>query len=293
VFTATTLVLYGVFLGQDIGSSTYSEGPVQVYVGIYVNEIEAFRLKDNQFVADFYIWFRWQGDHVKPNDSFEVANGQINSKTEPYVGTRGEFNYAYQRVVATITQFWDVRRFPLDGHVLSIAIEDRDNEGSKIHYIADTDNSGVDPQVRVPGCSLVSSRAEVLPQIYKSNYGDISLPKNNESAYSRFLFTLPIVRDGWGYFLKLLFGLFIATAIAFLAFWIEPTHFDPRFGLGVGAIFAAVASEYVVGAWLPESSDLAMVDALHILSFFVIFLSLASIMDRSPSYCWSQAAHRL
>jgi len=275
MLAASALAITAILLGQTSPSTDGPSVPVDVHVGLYVNEIEDLRLKDNKFVADFYIWFRWQGDDLHPLDSFEIANGNIDSKSVPYVGMRGDFNYAYVRVVATITEFWDVSRFPLDKQVLSIAIEDRDNEGAKLRFVADSENSGIDPQVRVPGCMIGKPAAEVLPQVYKSNYGDIELEKAKASAYSRFRFSVPIARQGWGYFFKLLFGLFVATAISFLAFWIDPMRGDPRFGLGVGAIFAAVASQYVVSAWLPETSSLAMVDALHVLSFFVIFLSLA------------------
>jgi hypothetical protein len=275
MLAAPMLVLSSFLFGQSSQSEDISKEPTEVFVGLFMVEIEALQLKENHFVADFYIWFRWQGDQVRPIESFEITNGKIESKTDPYIGRRGDFNYAYQRVVATITEFWDVRRFPLDRQTLSIAIEDRDNEGTKLKFIADSVNSGVDPQVRVPGCTLGSPTTVVLPQVYTSNYGDLDLPKGSASAYSQFRFSLPIARQGWGYFVKLLFGLFVATAISFLAFWVDPLRGDPRFGLGVGAIFAAVASQYVVSAWLPESSSLVMVDALHILSFFVIFLSLA------------------
>src|SRR5260370_642110 len=210
MLSMTGLFVWGGLLlpDQDIAAAEPVE-PVVVHVGIYLNGIESLKLRENQFVADFYIWFRWKGDSVKPLESFEVANGRIDSKTDPYVGVRGDENYAYQRVEATITQFWDVTRFPLDRQVLSIAIEDRDSEAREIKYVADAHNSGVDPQTRVPGCFLEACHAVVVPQLYKTNYVDASLPPDTESAYSRFLFSVPIVRSGWGYFLKLLFGLFV------------------------------------------------------------------------------------
>jgi hypothetical protein len=84
-----------------------------------------------------------------------------------------------------------------------------------------------------------------------------------------------VVRPGIGYFFKLFFGVFIAAVIAFLVFFIKPTDLDPRFGLGVGAIFAAVASEYVITSALPDTNVLTLADKLHILAFAFIFLSIA------------------
>ena len=67
----------------------------------------------------------------------------------------------------------------------------------------------------------------------------------------------------------------MATAIAFLALFIRPIDLDPRFGFGVGAIFTAVASEYVVASSLPDSSVLTLAGVMQILAFVFIFLTLA------------------
>lgn len=56
---------------------------------------------------------------------------------------------------------------------------------------------------------------------------------------------------------------------------LEIEYRDPRFGLGVGAIFAAVASEYIVIGSLPDSNVLTLADKLHMVAFGFIFLSLA------------------
>jgi hypothetical protein len=50
---------------------------------------------------------------------------------------------------------------------------------------------------------------------------------------------------------------------------------DPRFNLAVGAIFAAVASEYIVSACLPATHVVTLADALHMLAFGFIFVTIA------------------
>lgn len=249
--------------------------PVDVYVGVYINQVYDVSLKENKFSVDFYVWFRWLGDSVHPIESFEVVNGRIDSKEGVYEDVIKGFNYASCRVNATITKFWEISTFPLDDHVLTLEIEDNENEDFKLRYIPDKENYGINPQVQIPGWKLSGSWGEVIPHAYKTNYGNISLPSNNESVYSRFVFSMQAIRPGFGYFFKLFFGVFVAAMIAFLAFFIKPTDLDPRFGLGVGAIFAAVASEYVIASALPDTHLLTLADKLHILAFAFIFLSLA------------------
>ena len=47
--------------------------PRPIVVGIYVNQIAAIDVKNNTFLADFYMWFRWSGD-VDPSGSMEMVN---------------------------------------------------------------------------------------------------------------------------------------------------------------------------------------------------------------------------
>ncbi len=262
-----------------------------VHVGVYVNQIPAVRLKENEFTVDFWIWFRWQSADLDPISSFELPNGRIDSQSEPYRAELPDgLNYAASRVTATITRFWDVSHFPLDDHTLEIAVEDPNHEEFKVRFVADESNSRIGPDVRVPGWIPRPGRTRVLSRRYQTNYGDTSLPSENESVYSRFEFAVPIERAGYGYFLKLFFGMFVATAIAFTAFFIKPTHLDPRFGLGIGAIFAAVASEYVVTSALPDTNLLTMADTLHLLAFFFIFLSIAESTYSLSLYSSGDAA---
>ncbi len=271
---SVTLIL-SIFQISSLSAQESEAKQAEIYVGIYLNQIYAVSLKDNQFSADFYIWFRWQNENVNPLASFELVNGRIESKDGEYEDTIKGFNYATCRVVATVTKFWDVSRFPLDNHTLTIEIEDSENEEFKLKYIADAENCGRNPEIQVPGWKVANALTEIAPHTYSTNYGDISLPTGSESVYSRFIYSLNIIRPGPGYFLKIFFGVFIAALIAFLSFFIKPTDLDPRFGLGIGAIFAAVASEYVIASSLPDTNILTLADKLHILAFSFIFLSIA------------------
>jgi hypothetical protein len=129
--------------------------------------------------------------------------------------------------------------------------------------------------VQTPGWEVGKATAEVVPHHYATNYGNIDLPAGDKgSVYSQYALSIPLARRGAGYFLKLFFGLFIAVGIAMLAFHIKPTDLDPRFGLPVGSIFAAVGSLYVTSQLLPDTNVITLSDRLHILAFVTIFLSL-------------------
>jgi hypothetical protein len=92
-----------------------------VEVGVYVNRINELSLRDNRFVLDCYVWFRWKDPELKPYDTFSIVDGVIETKSEPDIKQLPEGGwYAYMRVVVKITKFWDLSDFPLDHHELQM-----------------------------------------------------------------------------------------------------------------------------------------------------------------------------
>jgi hypothetical protein len=250
--------------------------PQEVHVGGYVMHIHEINIKENYFIADFYVWFRWKGDELRPYKTFTLVDAREESKTEPDVTPLPDgSNYAYVRIVAKITKFWDLRRYPLDSHDLDINVEEEANEETFLHYVADTDNSGADQrQISMPGWKMVQTSAFSGVGVYRSNFGDTSLPQNQETRYSRFTLRMTLAREGDLVFLKLLFGVWVGAGISFVAFFIPPKRIDPRFGVGVGAIFAAIASEYIVTQSLPDTNAVSLADKLHVVAFAFIFVSI-------------------
>jgi hypothetical protein len=64
------------------------------------------------------------------------------------------------------------------------------------------------------------------------------------------------------------------VAIAFIVFFIRPIHVDPRFGLGVGAFFAAIANNIFAGSSLPPITRFSLISMVNTLGLATIFLTL-------------------
>lgn len=74
--------------------------------------------------------------------------------------------------------------------------------------------------------------------------------------------------------MKLFTGCYVAFFVSFLVFFIKPIHVDPRFGLSIGGLFAAVGNKYVVDSNIPESISLTLVDKIHNITFLYILAAL-------------------
>jgi hypothetical protein len=262
---------------QPTAKTNPSTGVETVYVGAYVTRIFDISLHENHVSFDFYLWFRWKDDRLNPQQTFQFMNGKLDDKQEVQPKHKiGEYNYVLLRLVGTLSKYWDVERFPLDEQVMRLTIEDHVNDANRVRYVADLENSGINPQLRFPGYELSHDLKgnTSKPIARETNYGDISLPTGMKMAYPQFRYDLYAHRVGFGYFWKLFTGLFVATLISFLAFFIKVTNLDPRFGLGVGSLFAGVASQYVSASAVPETHILTLADKLHVTAFAFILLAL-------------------
>lgn len=252
--------------------------PAEVIVGTYVNKVQDLSFRDNRYTVDFYVWFRWKATGAladyKPLDSFEIMNGRIDAKSSVVEKKIGDISYASARVTATIAETWDLTDFPFDWHRVQVRLEDSTLTALDMTFVADTTNSRLGSEIEMAGWSASNFGSEVQRRLYRTNYGDISLPTDAQSEYSRYVISWDIDRVGWGAAIKLLSTVILATGVAFVSFMVKPSDLDARFGMGVGALFAVAASAFIVSASVPDSASLTVADKLHMVALAGIFLTL-------------------
>jgi hypothetical protein len=248
--------------------------PVRVNGGIYVDRIVDLSVKESTWTVDFYVWFLWSGQGADPGENFQIVDGAIESKEKVDEYTSGDEHYALYRVVAHITKFFDVSRFPRDDHLLTINIETPASERHELLFVPDNESSGVSSRVQIPGYSIYEQAILEKPHAYTSTHGDPRLAAGTEKVQSQLRMGLWIQRQGWGFYLKLFGPLFAAVAAAMLAFFIKPTYVDPRFGLGVGALFAVIANTYITSSLVPDTGVITLVDIVNQVGIATIVLSL-------------------
>ena len=248
--------------------------PIEVLVGIYINRIGEFSIKEAGWTADFDIWFRWTGDGVRPGENFQVVNGQIARREKKAAYARGGEQYERYRVKARIMKYFDPSRFPFSDEALTIQVEDDSRGVEALRYIADERGSGIN-RLGVPqNLKIVKSLATVKLYKYRSGRGDPRLLVGTEDVHSRFVFAMLGSPPSSSLFVMMFQALFASIAIAFIAFFIKPIHLDPRFGLGVGAFFAAIGNNIFVGTMLPQAERVTLAGMVNGIGLVTIFLTL-------------------
>ena len=246
--------------------------PVKVQMGAYLLRISNVSQKDGTFDVDMWVWFRWQDKNIKPYDTFEIANGKIESRSNAEVSDDGGFSYTSVRVQATVFHEYDVRRFPLDNHVLTIEFEDENLDARNLEYVVD-EGIGLDPGVKVAGWDVKMLPAKAEAHHYPTNYG---LRSGGQAGadYSRLILPVSLQRTSMGALFKEFWISALSVLLGLLAFRIRPTDLDARFGLGVGSIFAASANAFVITDNLPKTTAVTLAEQINFLAIGTIFLSV-------------------
>lgn len=252
--------------------------PDTVRIGVYVNDVYDVNLGEQSFSTQFWVWFNYTDTLLKPLETLELPNAKSVEYSLEFAEMKKGIMWAGKRATAVMKKQWDIRRFPFDVQKMSIELEESDRDVSELVYVPDIANSKIDPQLSLANWEIERFDMTVTEKKYDTSYGDPELDQG--STYSRATFNLYIKRKTWGLFFALFTGMYVAFLISWLVFFIDPIEVDPRFGLSVGGLFAAVGNKYIVDSILPQSTAFTLVDKLHILTFFFLLMCIVfSVMS--------------
>jgi hypothetical protein len=248
--------------------------PVDVRVGMSLDRISEAAPREAAWTADFHIWFRWTGDAVDPGKHFQIANGRILEKEEVVSRVTNGERYEQYRVTARMIHYFEASRFPLSDETLAIEVEDAVDGVGKLRYVSDERSADIG-HIRAPqNWKVEKTRAAVIVRDYGPGRVDSDASTGGGAIHSLFVVESLISVPAAGVYLPLFQALFASVAICMIVFFIKPIHVDPRFGLPVGAFFAAVSNNISVASLLPPAERVTLVQMINAVSLGTIFLTL-------------------
>lgn len=245
-----------------------------VKIGMFVNDIYDINLSEKSFSSEFWVWFNYRDSLLKPLESLEIPNAKEIESSLDFFEIKDGVCWAGKKVHAVLKKDWDIRRFPFDKQSLTIELEDSNYDIQSMVYVADAENTRFDEHLKLSNWKITGFTLQSDSRKYPTTYGDPSLTGSSE--YPHAMLTLNIQRRSWGLFFSLFTGLYVAFFISSLVFFIDPVDVDPRFGLSVGGLFAAVGNKYIVDSILPQSTTFTLVDKLHILTYLFMLVCIVS-----------------
>ena len=260
-------------------------GAREVVIGAYIENIQGIDLATNSFMADLYIWMRWQGADLAPYESLEVMNPfetwALSAEPlteEPVPQPDGSLYYAirYQGAFNTTLK---LEQFPFGQQDLSIQLEDQRSEVGQLTYVLDNNPIAIDPQASVPGYVIGEPTIRVEDIQYSSNFGDLTSREND--IYSRVTIAVPVTHPFLATSVKVLLPILLVVATASLIFHVPPGLIEARIGLGITALLTLVAMQWSALADLPDGGYLVMLDVLYIISFLFVLTTLIQTLATS------------
>lgn len=266
----------------DGASSLPNDGPIEVTVGFYLTSIYGLDQQASSYYADFYLWMRWSGE-VDPTFTVELLNNverwgltMTPIFEEPSVLPSGEYLQQFH-VQGQFFQPLSMIDFPLDRHGLSIQIEDSSYQKSQLVYVADQSQSGISPDLRLPGWVVTGWNLTTPEHQYETGFGETTTSSQN---YSIAQFTLEIERPASYFRWKLMLPLLIVLILGCSVLFVHPTYTEIRLAGPATALLTLVFLQQSYTSSLPDGGSLVLLDKIYALAYaLVIGLIIITILS--------------
>src|SRR5690349_2335670 len=267
-----TLIL--VFVTASVFSqsdSTERATPDTVKVGAYVISVHDINFHEKEYTIRFWLWFVYDNPDFDFSKQLDIPNAKEIAPPEIILDSIDGKAWAIMKMKCTMKESWDVLDFPFDRQHLRVQIENTLFDNKLLVFVPDKTGSRFDEKEAIDGWIIKDFKVESRDNDYETGFGD---SRNTYQVFSTFNIEMDIERNAWGLFMKIFVGMYIAFLIAVISFTPHPSELEPRFGLPVGGLFAAVGNKYIIDSLLPESSTFSLVDTLHTLTFLSILATL-------------------
>ena len=270
------LFLFSASFAQDSTSAdTTAVKPDTVKAGIYITSIHDIDFKEKEYAISLWLWLKYKNKDFDFLNNLEIPQAKSVEKSFSVIDSSGDQIYMQMKLQCVMKDSWRVTNFPFDRQTLRLSIENSQFDSRSLIFVADTVGRQFDPRFTLRGWNIDSCIMSTNIKLYETGFGDESLAKPH-TEYSAFRVRLSIKRDAAGLFWKMFLGMYLAFLIAYVCFYIHADGMDSRFGLSVGSLFAVIGNKYIVDSSLPESTTFTLVDLLHGLTLFMIFVIITA-----------------
>ncbi len=292
--------LLGEFLDNNIinVNGKFMRKAQVVYAGIDFNEINELDTKNSSFVADFYLWFRYQG---KLDDSgiefINIVDGDDGKLKDPVVDqlSKLEPNLTTKtyRLKAEFKGDFDYHDYPLDRQTLPIKFRHQKLTKDRLIYVVD--NLGMKQyQGSLEAVVKQFDKKKVFTvggwkiqqasffQNTKNNDSTLGLPElfdvRQPIEYSQFNAQIQIGRQLLNFMLKNFSTIIFLMVLGYFSFFIPISSFATRLSLGTSLIMTGSLFHIKLSSELANIDYLVLIEYLfymiYLLATFVVIVSV-------------------
>lgn len=249
-----------------------TNSPDTVLVGAYVSSLHDFDIASNSINADIHLWCLYDDENYSFENELECLYCNEFNLTGTSVEELNGKKWFYTKATIDSRQKYITTNFPFDTQKIVFGFESSEYTTDDFVFKSDIAGSKLDSIVLSQFDEWEIQNIEFLSSTtnYNTSFGDI---ESSLTTVPKFEIIVTIKRlSSWLILFKLITGIIVAFLISSCVFWIKPINTDPRFGLCVGGLFAAIGNKYIVESIVPSTNELTLLDYLHNITFIIIFL---------------------
>jgi len=255
-----------------------SDGPSEVFVGAYVNDVKDVDLASNNFSLDLYVWMRWADPDINPIVSVDPVNPkdawllETPLYDEPIQLADGSY-YSIIRYLGGFTTKLPVEDYPFDKQVLKVMLEESSMTASELVFVPDTASKTMaNPDLVLPGWNWEEPRLTVFDEPYPGNWGNTD--QADGLAYSRVVLEIEVHRPAVTSAIKMFFPLALVLLTGVLTFYLRPSMVESKIGIAITALLTLVALQFTVMGALPSVGYLTMIELIYAVSYMFVLFTL-------------------
>jgi hypothetical protein len=252
---------------------TQAQNPDTVKIGAYIINLHDIDFRNKEYTIRFWLWTLYKNPSFDFAQQLDIPNAKEIEIPNPQMDLVDGTTWQLMKLKCKMMQDWEVRDFPFDKQHLTVRVENSIYDKNRMVFVVDSLGSAYDRELTLEGWRINQFKVTTAGNEYTTVFGD---PSSNllHSEYDAFQIELDIERDAWGLFFKIFIGMYFAFLISIISFTLQPQELEPRFGLPVGGLFAAVGNKYIIDSILPESTSFTLVDTLHTITYLSILVTL-------------------
>ncbi len=284
----------------DFQLSPKSDGPVDIHVGLFVNELREIDAMADTFRFLGTVTATWcdprlafdpkeEGSETlayhglaaeeKTKSLWTVQGFPIN-QVGAVASTQRVLRQRFDGRISATLNFdtklaadYDLRRFPFDKQTLTLGMESFAWDASQLVMIANHGTTGFSNDFIMPEWDIVDVFAETM----------ITDVARSEEPFSRLLLSIVIERKSGFYLWKVLLPLLIIVALSWSVFWMKDEKFAVRVRTSATGILTIVAYQFMAAKDLPRVAYLTLIDKIMVASF--ILLAITVVQSLIVSRC--------
>jgi hypothetical protein len=277
--------------GPDATSAPVVDGkPLEVAIGFYVLDFARITSRDESFDVTGYLELTWRDPRLAgegtsskrgatrrldakqiwtPRVFFENAVEQPKFHNDPVVEVDDQgMVTSWAIITGKYSVPMDLKRFPFDRQVLPVRIGAFEDQ-SVMTFVVKRD------MVQVAADAFVTDWTIEKNQV--SARVDSRVYVRGDNAYSRYVYTVPVVRRATFYLWRVLLPLTLLTVVSWSIFWFEPVGLQPQISTCLASLIALVAFNFAIDFSLPKVAYLTLIDKHALIGFGFVAAAVVEV----------------